>query len=113
MTWYEPLLFLHILAAFLTVGAVVLFAAVLVSARGASVADDVRPLARMSRLADQLWNIGGTAVLVFGIVLVLYVDGYEILDGWIIGALVLYAVASAAGGFVNQRYKRMLDASGE
>ena len=37
-------------------------------------------------------------MLVFGIWLALYLDGYELWDGWIIAAIVLWLVASGAGG---------------
>jgi hypothetical protein len=44
------------------------------------------------------WNTGGLGVLVFGVWLALNVDGYELWDGWILTAIVLWLVASGAGG---------------
>ena len=38
-----------------------------------------------------LWNVGGLGVLVFGVWLALEVDGYELWDGWIIAAMVLWS----------------------
>jgi hypothetical protein len=55
-----------------------------------------------------LWNVGGLGVLVLGIWLALEVDSYELWDGWIIAAFVLWLVASGAGG----RLARMLREGG-
>jgi hypothetical protein len=49
-----------------------------------------------------LWNVGGLGVLVLGIWLALEVDSYELLDGWIIAAIVLWLVASGAGGQLSR-----------
>ena len=44
-----------------------------------------------------LWAIGGLGTLVFGVWLALYVKGYEIWDGWIITAIVLWAIGTELG----------------
>ena len=49
-----------------------------------------------------LWNVGGLGVLVFGIWLALNVDGYELWDGWIVAAIVLWLIASGAGGRLSR-----------
>jgi hypothetical protein len=85
---YETLLFLHILTAFAIVATVVVF-----SAFALGLAADSRVLA----VGNVLWAVGGLGVLVFGVWLALYVEGYEIWDGWILGAIVLWAVATELG----------------
>ena len=92
MSLYEWLLFLHVLAAFLLVAGVVVYGVLLLGPAGEPVSRALGPPA----LA--LWNVGGLGVLVFGVWLALEVDGYELWDGWIIAALILWFVASAAGG---------------
>jgi hypothetical protein len=92
MSLYEWLLFLHLLAAFLLVAGVVVYGVLVVGPAGEPVSRALGPPA----LA--LWNVGGLGVLVFGVWLALEVDGYELWDGWIIAALILWFVASAAGG---------------
>jgi hypothetical protein len=92
MSLYEWLLFLHILAAFLLVSGLVAYSALLLGPGGAAASRALGPPA----LA--LWNVGGLGVLVLGVWLALEVDGYELWDGWIIAAVVLWFVASAAGG---------------
>ena len=89
---YEWLLFLHVLAAFLLVGGLAAYGALLLEGGG----DVVRRV--LARPAGALWNVGGLGVLVFGIWLALNVDEYELWDGWIIAAIVLWLVASGAGG---------------
>ena len=52
---------------------------------------------RLLAVGNALWNVGGLGTLVLGIWLALYVDGYEIWDGWIITAIVLFAIATELG----------------
>jgi hypothetical protein len=85
---YDTLLFLHVLAAFALVATVVVF-----SAFALGVTAD----RRVRAVGNALWAIGGLGTLVFGVWLALYVQGYEIWDGWIIAALVLWAIATELG----------------
>jgi hypothetical protein len=85
---YDWLLFLHVLSAFALFGTVVIF-----SAFALGTATDSRLLA----VANALWNVGGLGTLVLGIWLALYVDGYELWDGWIITAIVLFSIATELG----------------
>jgi hypothetical protein len=87
---YEWLLFLHVLAAFMVVTGLAAYGVVAVNG-GAAVKAALRP-------ALVLWNVGAAGVLVFGVWLALDVDGYGLLDGWIIAAFVLWLAAGAAGG---------------
>ena len=92
MSLYEWLLLLHLLAAFLLVAGVMAFG-VMAYGRGEAVVSRV-----LGPPAVALWNAGGLGVIVFGVWLALEVDGYELWDGWIIAAIVLWLVASGAGG---------------
>jgi hypothetical protein len=89
---YEWLLFLHLLAAFLLVAGVVAYGVLVLGSGG----DAARRALGPPALA--LWNAGGLGVLVLGIALALEVDSYELWDGWILAAIVLWIIASAAGG---------------
>lgn len=90
MTRYEWLLFLHLIGAFAAMGSVVVFSVLMAS--GARVAAP-----QLTYLGRRLWDVGGLLTLVFGVWLALDVDGYGILDGWILTALVLWAIAGGAG----------------
>jgi hypothetical protein len=85
---YDTLLFLHVLAAFAIVATVVVF-----SAFALRLTTDSRVLA----VGNVLWAVGGLGTLVFGVWLALYVKGYEIYDGWIIAAIVLWAIGTELG----------------
>ncbi len=85
---YDTLLFLHVVSAFALVTTVVIFTAF---ALGAAI--DSRVLG----VGNVLWAIGGLGTLVFGIWLAIYVKGYEVWDGWIIAAIVLWAIAAEFG----------------
>jgi hypothetical protein len=85
---YDWLLFLHVLSALALVATVVIFSAFALGA-----ATDSRLLA----VGNALWNVGGLGTLVLGIWLALYLENYEIWDGWIITAIVLFAIATELG----------------
>lgn len=89
---YDTLVFLHVLSAFVAFVTVAVFGAYAFGV----------PVDRASfRLADWAWNVSGAGLLVFGLWLAFYVDGYEIWDGWILGALVLFTAASVFGGLAR------------
>jgi hypothetical protein len=85
---YDWLLFLHLIGAFAALGSVVVFSLLMIG--GDRVAG-----AQLTFLGRRLWDIGGLLTLVFGIWLAL--DDYSIVDGWILAALVLWAIAGATG----------------
>ena len=111
MSRYEVLLFLHLLAAFALVAGLVLYLTVLLGARRAASPADAVPLLRMTGLATMLWNVGGLGVLVFGVWLAL--DVYEIWDAWVVIAIVLWVIASAAGGPLSKEYRTASGAGGD
>ncbi len=96
MGTYEWLLFLHVTGAFAIVASVVLYGALVVGPPAALGRNFVR-------IGSILFMVGAVLTLVFGIWLA--IDEYEIWDGWIIAALVLWALAGA----VEQRFRRSLD----
>jgi cell division protein FtsW (lipid II flippase) len=91
---YDWLLFLHLLAAFLLSVTAVTYSAVALGAPASG---------RTLFVADRCWDVGGLGTLVFGVWLALYLDQYEFWDGWIIGALVLWLVATGLGDSVRRR----------
>ena len=103
----DTLLFLHVLAAFLLGSAAVMSSAIVLAGRS-----DARTLF----VSDRLEDVGATGTLVLGIWLALDIDGYSLADGWILGAIVLWALATATtllarpgfhGGAVTDRAKLM------
>jgi hypothetical protein len=91
---YDWLLFFHLIAAFLLAVTVMMYSAV---ALGSTLGG------RGIFIADRCWDVGGLGTLVLGVWLALYLDEYEIWDGWIIGAIVLWLVATGLGDTVRRR----------
>lgn len=85
---YDALLFFHVLAAFFLAAGAVIYTAFALGG----------PVNRPTRtVAEILWGVGGLGVIVFGIWLALNRPAYEIWDGWVIAALVLWAIAGGTG----------------
>jgi hypothetical protein len=91
---YDALLFFHLLAAFLLAVTVVTYTAVALGAAAPG---------RTLFVADRCWDVGGLGTLVLGIWLALNVDQYEIWDGWILGAIALWFVATGLGQTTQRR----------
>jgi hypothetical protein len=91
---YDWLLFLHLLAAFLLAVTAVTYSVVALGGTAGG---------RTLFVADRCWDVGGLGTLVLGIWLALHLDEYEIWDGWIIGAIVLWLVATGLGETVRKR----------
>jgi uncharacterized membrane protein len=104
---YDWLLALHVLSAFAWVSALVLYSVVLAATWGESVPTDVARNFRATKVGDALIAIGMIGTIVFGIWLAL--DEYEIWDGWIIAALVLWLAAGATGGRGGKHYNGVRD----
>lgn len=101
------LIALHVLSAFAWISALVLYSVVIAAGRGTSVPSDVIRLFQVVRVGDSLIAVGMIGTIVFGIWLAL--DEYEIWDGWIITALVLWLLAAAVGGRVGKIYNATRD----
>jgi cytochrome bd-type quinol oxidase subunit 2 len=86
---------LHLLSAFALVGAmaVLWFAYLVVRADGAASA----AVGRLFKIGTVAVAIGISGTLVFGVWLSISLDGYEPWDGWVIVALVLWAIAGGTG----------------
>ena len=104
MSLYDWLLFLHVLSAFFLVAGLVLYTYAIVTVRSADRPAAAARSLRLMRVGDPLWAIGAGGTLALGIWLAIDVDGYELWDGWIIAALVLWAAAGGAGDRMAKHY---------
>jgi hypothetical protein len=91
---YAWLLFLHVLAAFLLAVTVVTYTAVAFGGPASG---------RTLFVADRCWDVGGLGTLVLGVWLALYLDQYDFWDGWILGAIGLWVIATGLGSTVQRR----------
>jgi uncharacterized membrane protein len=104
MSRYDWLLFLHVLSAFSLVAAQVLVTFLIVGGWRIELPSDIARMFRLSRAGDVLFGIGAMGTIVLGIWLAIDLDEYQLWDGWIIAALVLWAVAMGIGGRTAKHY---------
>ena len=98
MDLYDWLLLLHVLSAFVAVGALTALWALILGTRGAAPLLDPRSAMVFGRTGGILVGVGMMGALIFGIWLAIDVDAYELWDGWILASLVLWAIGGWAGG---------------
>lgn len=113
MDLYDWLLALHVLAAFALVAALVLFSVVIAFGRNRDRPSEVLRLFRVSRGGDALFAIGAIGTIVLGIWLAFEVDDYSVLDGWVIAAIVLWAILMETGRREGKLYGRARDRARE
>jgi uncharacterized membrane protein len=107
--FYDWLLALHVLAAFSLVAALVLYTVVIVFSRDLAVPSDVARMFRVSRTGDAAIAVGSIGTLVFGVWLAIDSDDYQVWDGWVIAALVLWALSMGTGSRTGAVYNAVRD----
>jgi uncharacterized membrane protein len=110
---YEAVFVLHIFSAFALVAGEVLYSFLLFATRGTDVPSAVVRNFRLSRVGDWLVGIGMLGVLVFGIWLAIDADAFQVWDGWVIGALVLWAVFAEVARRAGKVYNAARDRARE
>jgi uncharacterized membrane protein len=98
------MLALHVLSAVAFVSGMVLFWVLIVAVRRIDTPDDTLRLGPMARIGNAAVGIGMGGTIILGIYLAFSVGGYDIWDGWIIAALVLWVIAAALGQRTGNAY---------
>jgi uncharacterized membrane protein len=106
MDLYDWLLFLHVLSAFLAVGALTALWALILGTRTTATDIDPGSAMRFGRTGGIVVGVGMMGAIVFGIWLAIDVDGYELWDGWILASLVLWVLGGWAGGSAGRHFER-------
>ena len=107
------LIALHVLAAFSLVAALVLFSVVIVIGWNRDRPSDVLRIFRAVQVGNVLTAVGAIGTIVFGVWLAIQMDEYSILDGWVIAALVLWAILMETGRRTGKLYQRSRDRARE
>jgi hypothetical protein len=94
---YDWLLFLHVLAAFALVAALVVFWTIGLVARNVDRPSESLRYFRVARPANILIGVGTIGTLIFGIWLAIDSDEYHVWDGWVLAAIVLWAISTELG----------------
>ena len=93
------ILALHLLSAVALIGAEVLFSIMVVSLWRSSDAPRIASTMPLARVGTALVRSASSGTIVFGVWLAISLDRYQLWDGWIIAALVLWAI----GGYTGQK----------
>jgi uncharacterized membrane protein len=109
----EWILALHVLSAFAYVGAIVLFSILVVAVRSADTADATIRMEPVVKVGSAAVAVGAGGTIVLGIWLAFSYGGYDIWDGWIIAAIVLWVVAGAIGQRTGAAYTRGMNKARE
>jgi uncharacterized membrane protein len=113
------LLALHVLSAFAYVGGIVLFWVLVVAVRKTDTPDGTIRMEPIVKVGNVAVGIGAVGTILLGIWLAFALDGYAIWDGWIIAAIVLWAIAGGIGQRTGAAYMqgmtkaKELDAAGQ
>jgi hypothetical protein len=102
--FYDWMLALHILAAFSIAAALVLYGVMVVSGRRMTTLDETRNLFRIAPIGGPLIGVGMGLTLLLGIVLAIDHDDFQLWDGWVIAAIVLWALIGWAGDRSGKYY---------
>lgn len=94
MSLYDVLLFLHVIGAFALIGALTLFSIVIVATWRAQRPSEIVEFAGITRVGGRLVMVGTLMTVVFGVWLAIDLDQYHLWDGWVIAAIVLWAIGS-------------------
>ena len=98
------ILSLHVLSAFAYVAGVMLFWVLIVAVRRTDTPDGTIRMEPIVKVGNAAVGIGAGGTIVLGIWLAFSVGGYDIWDGWIIAAIVLWALAAAVGQRTGAQY---------
>jgi hypothetical protein len=113
------LLALHVLSAFAYVAGIVLFWVLVVAVRKTDTPDGTIRMEPIVKVGNVAVGIGAVGTILLGIWLAFALDGYAIWDGWIIAAIVLWAIAGGIGQRTGAAYMqgmtkaKELDAAGQ
>lgn len=97
MSFTDWMVALHLLAAFAIAAALVLFSILVFSGRRMTTLEQARLLFRVAPTGNLLITPGIGLVILFGVILALDSDTYDIWDPWIIAGIVLWALFAAVG----------------
>ena len=104
MSFDDWILALHVLSAFAYVAGVVLFWVLVVAVRGTDTPDGTIRMDPVAKVGNAAVGIGAGGTIVLGIWLAFSVGGYDIWDGWIIAALVLWFISAEIGRRTGAAY---------
>ena len=104
MSFDDWVLALHVLSAFSLVAGIVLFWVLIVVGRRIDTPAETLRLGPIAKVGNATVGVGMGGTIVFGVWLAFSYGGYEIWDGWILAALVLWFVGAGLGRRTGEAY---------
>jgi uncharacterized membrane protein len=98
------MLALHVLSAVSLVAGLILFWVLIVAVRRIDTPQETLRLGPVAKVGNAAVGIGMGGTIIFGIWLAFSFGGYDIWDGWIIAALVLWLIAAELGRRTGAAY---------
>jgi uncharacterized membrane protein len=102
----EWILALHVLSAFAYVAGLVLFWVLVVAVRSADTPQETIRMQPIAKVGNISVGVGALGTIVLGIFLALSYGDYDLWDGWIIAAIVLWIAAAATGSRTGTEYMK-------
>ena len=98
------MLVLHVLSAFSLVAGIIFFWVLIVAVRQTDTPEGTIRMGPLSRIAEVAVGVGAGGTILLGVWLAFSVGGYDIWDGWIVAALVLWVIATGLGQRAGAAY---------
>ncbi len=108
MEWNDWLLAFHLLSAFALSGAIILFWVVVLSLRRAELPEQITGFGRLMQVGTVVVSVGSLGAIIFGVWLAISLDFVQVWDGWVIAAIVLWAIATETGRRSGVEYEPCL-----
>ena len=104
MSFDDWMLALHVLSAFAYVAGIILFWVLIVAVRRTDTPEGTVRMGPVVKVGNAAVGIGAGGTIILGIWLAFSVGGYDIWDGWIIAAIVLWLIAAELGRRTGAAY---------
>src|SRR5918999_2364874 len=108
MSLDEWVLAFHVLSAFAFIAGIVLFWVLIVAGWRVETPEPLLRMEPVARVGNVAVGVGAGGTLLLGIFLALSYGDYDIWDGWIIAAIVLWVAAAAVGSRTGAEYMKPL-----
>jgi hypothetical protein len=106
MTFEDWIFAIHLLSAATLVGALVMSWILIVALRSVETADTTLSFNRVAIVGTAAIAVGLVGAIGFGIWLAILRDAFQVWDGWVIGAIVLWVIATAAIARSVREYRK-------
>jgi hypothetical protein len=107
VSFSDWMLAFHLLSAFAAASALVLFSALVFSGRRMTTLEQTRTLFRLAPLGSILVSAGIGLVFVFGVILALDSNRFDLWDGWVIAGIILWVAFAGIGQRAGAYYTKI------